>query len=486
MRFLLCLWLLLFLVGCQSQPIPRPNVLWIYVEDMNNWMGAFGDHTVPTPNIDKLAKEGVRFDKAMMPAPVCSAVRSAIIAGDMQTSIDAHHHRSGRAGYEPVYLAHSSVPEQFRQHGYETFNIGKDDYNFIYDRRDFYSLMPGPAPGHHGGFDGAEFDWATKLGQSGKPFFGQIQLRGGKLKIKKPPLVVDRSSVTLPPYYNDQPLTRDAWAKHYENIHITDLQVGDILKQLQDNGLLENTAVFFFSDHGMGFLRHKQFLYDGGLLVPLIVNWPAGNDKIRALGQVREEIVSGLDIAGASMGLAGISVPAHMTTRDLFADDYRPREWVISARDRCDWTFDRIRSVRTERYKYIRNYFPERPYMQSQFRDRWKMTKEYRQAFSQGKFNSIQSLFMAQKKPAEELYDLQNDPHEIDNLAALPEHQIQLKQLRQILSHWEQETDDKGQYPETDKSIAEVIRYFGNNCQSPECQRYRDKHQLSGNLASPQ
>jgi arylsulfatase A-like enzyme len=485
MRIGALLALLLVMAGCQTTTAvaekhtsKRPNILWIYVEDMNDWMGAFGDNTVPTPNIDKLAGEGVRFDQVIMPAPVCSAVRSAIITGDMQTTLGTHNHRSSRFDYNQITLpeGHKTLPELFQDNGYETFNIGKDDYNFSYDRKQLYSLHPGPKVGHQGTQDGPDFDWGKTLATSGKPFFGQIQLRGGKYKMKKPPIKVDRASVTLPPYYNDQPLTRDAWARHYENIHITDLDVGKIMAELKDNGLLENTVVFFFTDHGMGLLRHKQFLYDGGLQVPLVVSWQAGNDKLRAQGAERKEQIRGLDIGGSSLGLAGIDIPSYMTTENFFAADYQAQPWIISARDRCDYTFETIRSVRTEAFKYIRNYHPERPYMQPQYRDKWPLVKEYKKAYASGQFNEVESLLMANVKPAEELYDLKNDPHEVNNLATTPAYTNQLISMRDILNNWVKETGDKGQTPESDAGIREVLEFYKNKCQSPECRGYRARH----------
>ncbi len=486
MRLILLITALIMLSGCdnpqQGKPAEteavRPNILWIYVEDMNDWMGAFGDDTVPTPNIDKLASEGVRFDQVIMPAPVCSAVRSAIITGDMQTTLGLHNHRSARFEFNPITLpqGHKTVPELFREQGYETFNIGKDDYNFHYDRTRLYSLEPGPVVGHQKQLEGAEFDWAATLAGSGKPFFGQIQLRGGKYKGKNSPVAVSPESVELPAYYADLPLTREYWAKQYEAVHVTDLDVGAILDDLADNGLLENTAVFFFTDHGNGSLRHKQFLYDGGLHVPLVVSWPAGQSTLRHNGAVRSEPIRGLDIGGASLGLAGIPIPDYMTTENFFAAGYQPRPWIISARDRLDYTFDRMRSVRTAEFKYIRNFRAERPYMQPQYRDRWPMTREYRQAYADGRFTPQQAQFMAATKPVEELYDLKRDPDELNNLAFDPEYQTRMAELREILDGWMRDTDDQGQYPESDAGIREVLEFY-NKCQSPECLDYLKRHQ---------
>ncbi len=457
----------------------KPNILWIYVEDTNAWMGAYGDHTVPTPNIDSLASTGVRFDQAIMPAPVCSATRSALITGSMQTTLGLHNHRSARTDVAPIYLpqGHKTIPELFREHGYATFNIGKDDYNFVYERARLYSEHPGPLAGHQGSQDGPDFDWAGTL--KDRPFFGQIQLRGGKHKvgtIKKLTRPLDRGQVTLPPYYPDIPALRDAWAEHYDTIVVTDHELGAILGQLEDNGLLANTAVFFFSDHGMKLYRHKQFLYEGGVKVPFIVNWPAGSEQLRKLGAERAELVAGLNIGTSSLALAGIPIPGYMEGIDLFAEGYRPQAHVVSARDRCDFTFDRIRSVRTERFRYIRNYMPERGLMQPSYRDKWPVTKDYRAAYQAGLFNVVQAVLMADSRPEEELYDLQADPHQIHNLAGDPAQTMTLETHRRILDDWIEQTGDKGQYPESDAGVAEVLGMYGEKCAAPECEAYRAKH----------
>jgi arylsulfatase A-like enzyme len=225
-------------------------------------------------------------------------------------------------------------------------------------------------------------------------------------------------------------------------------------------------VVFFFTDHGMRFWRHKQFCHDGGLHVPLIVAW-FGTDKV-ASGKVREDLVSGIDIGATSLGLAGIGIPEYMEGRDLFAADFEPREYVISARDRCDYTIDRIRTVRTQQYRYIRNFKTDRPYMQPNYRDGWESSRLMRKLYADGKLNEVQARFWAKERPEEELYHIAKDPHETVNLAGDPRYADVLSRHREILEKWVAETDDKGQYPEKPEGLRFMLEYWGNKCTNPE------------------
>ena len=366
------------LSGCQIKTKQHPNILWIAVEDISPLMSCYGYDANPTPNLDRLTKNGVRFTNAFMPAPVCSPCRSALITGIMQTSIGVHNHHSSRSEETAIHLPDhvKTLPELFKEAGYFTFNHGKDDYNFWYDRKNLYT---GEYRTHklYGKFGNA-IDWNAR--KPGQPFFGQIQLYGGKhiynnkfkSKIKNP---VDRKAFDLPPYYPDHPIVREDWAQHLDSIQITDNEVGKIIDRLQQDGLLENTVIFFFSDHGMRLWRHKQFCYDSGLRVPFIMSWTGNPERLGGAGTVRDDLVNGLDITATSLSLAGIFIPDYMECRDLFAKNFEPREYVISARDRCDYTIDRIRSVRTGSFRYIRNFFPDRPYMQPNYRDEWDITQ---------------------------------------------------------------------------------------------------------------
>lgn len=454
-------------LGAQDPPPPqRPNILWIFVEDMNPWFSCYGDTVIETPNIDRLARRGARFERAYMPAGVCSATRSAVITGAMQTTFGAHNHRSSRAdfrgqtmgpNYDAIRLPDGvrTLPEVFRGEGYYTFNQGKTDYNFVHDTRDLYHRQNGQM--NLSRVDLSKL-WA---GAGDRPFFGQIQLRGGKNRPKQKS--VDRDRVEVPPYYPDIPMVREEIAHHYECVLTTDAEVGAILDALERDGLMSRTVVFFFSDHGYRMHRHKQFLYEGGIRVPLIV---AGASV--PPGMVREDLVSGIDLAQTSLALAGIAAPAHMEGRDVFADGRTARPWVVAARDRCDYTIERIRAIITPRYKYLRNYLTDRPYMQPQYRDPRPVTVALRELAASGELSDAQLQFYGDDKPAEELYDLDADPHEIHNLAPDPQHREALQRHRDILAQWIADTGDRGQAAESEAGLRAVLRRWQDKCENPE------------------
>jgi arylsulfatase A-like enzyme len=463
--------------ACQSTNKQRPNILWIEVEDVSPLMSCYGYDINPTPNLDRMAEKGVLFLNTFMPAPVCSPCRSAIITGMMQTTLGTHNHHSSRSEETAIHLPMDvkTLPELFRQAGYFTFNQGKDDYNFWYDRD---SLYAGEYTTHalYGKSGKRNTGWKER--QPDQPFFGQIQLSGGKhiykenfkARVRNP---VNRQAFDLPLYYPDHPGIREDWAQHLDSIQITDDEVGEIVKHLSTDGLLENTIIFFFSDHGMRLWRHKQFCYDSGLHVPYIMSWPGNPQKIGGEGSIREDLVNGIDIAATSLALAGIEMPKYMESRDLFAREFKPREHVISARDRCDYTIDRIRTVRTKRYRYIRNFLLDRPYMQPNYRDVWEITQTMRKLHTQGQLDAIQDRFWSEKRPPEEFYDLQNDPHEIENLAGRPEYEGELVRHRKILDDWIIQTDDKGQYPEDAANLKYMFDWWGEKCVNPEYDRFR-------------
>jgi arylsulfatase A-like enzyme len=406
-----------------------------------------------------------------MNAPVCSSTRSGIILGTMQTTLGVHNHRSSRTEVDPIHLPEGvkTIPELFKEAGYFTFNRGKDDYNFVYDRDRLYDGK------YKRGFHGTSGagDWRDRA--PGQPFFGQIQLAGGKAgKRAAGRFTPEATRATLPPTYPDDPILLTEWANHYGCAEATDEDVAAVLKKLKADGLLENTVVFFFSDHGYNRgLRHKQFCYDGGLHVPCIVRWPARPGVLKP-GTVREDLASGIDIATTSLALAGIDIPAHMEGKNLFAPDFHPREYVVSARDRCDYTIDRIRTVRTRRYRYIRNYLTDRPWMQPQYRDGWPVTKLMRRLYAEGKLNAVQARFMSDQRPGEELYDIENDPHEIHDLAADPAHAGELGRHRALLDGWVRETGG-GIAPESEEGLLAALMRWGNRCVNPEYDAVRKK-----------
>ena len=449
----------------------RPNIVWIFVEDMNDWMGCYGDDTVPTPNIDELATQGVLFERAYMPAGVCSATRSAIALGAMQTSLGVHNHRSSRrrvpgevnklpAGVRTVY-------ELMREQGYfvTTQGMNKNDFNFVFNGKSLYEQSSGQM---------LPPLWRNR--KPDQPFFAQIQLKGGKSIFgrgkNKLELSVDPDQVEVMPYYPDCDAIREQIAIHYDCIKQTDDEVGMIIDALEEDNLLENTVVFFWTDHGMMLHRHKQWLYEGGIRVPLVVAGPG-----LATGQRRDDLVSGIDITATTLALAGVDQGEWMEGRDFFAGDYQPREFVISARDRCDYTIERVRAVTTKRYKYLRNFLTDRPFMQPQYRDGRPYIEVPRQLYQEGKLNDAQAFMWSETRVPEEFYDLENDPHEVVNLADSPEHAEALQKHRDILEQWITETDDQGQYPEDVQSLRGVLRRWKKEAVNPEYDQARAENQ---------
>ncbi len=430
----------------------RPNVVWIIVDDMSAHFSCYGETAIQTPNVDRLAANGVRFTNAYVTAPVCSTCRSAFITGMYQTSIGAHHHRSGR-GARKIELPEGivTIPKLFQNAGYHTSlggwprakkgRFGKSDYNFEWDASIYNSN-----------------DWVDR--KPGQPFFAQIQTpgakrRGGNTEAAEKfqarcaeifGAATPVSKVTLPPYYPNDPVLLTDWAAYLDCCRYTDRLVGEVVQRLKAEGELENTIVLFMTDHGISHARGKQFLYDEGIHVPLVISGPGVEP-----GQTRTDLVEHIDIGPLSLGLAGIDVPGHMQGRDILATSYESRDAVFSARDRCDETVEHLRSVRTDRFKYIRNFLPQRPHLQPcAYKDKKSILVALRAANEAGTLNDTQQkLLFSSVRTSEELYDLQVDPHELNNLADSPQHAKILADLRETLNGWMEETNDLGRQPET-------------------------------------
>ncbi|MFG0264415.1 MAG: sulfatase [Rhodopirellula sp. JB055] len=445
-------WLVLLavaLIGRSANADERPNIVWIIPDDMSANFSCYGETAVETPNVDALAKDGVQFNHAYVTAPVCSTCRSAFITGMYQTSIGSHHHRSGR-GTEKIHLPDNVtlVPKLFQDAGYHTSisgwpisgRLGKTDYNFEWDQSVYDSA-----------------DWTDR--KPDQPFFAQIQTQGGKLRGKDTKgwnkvaasarklfgESTPNTSVVLPPYYPDHPdIVRD-WAAYLDSVRMTDAMVGDVIARLEEQGVRENTLILFMTDHGISHGRGKQFLYDEGLHVPLILNGPGVEP-----GTTRDDLVEHIDIAALSLAAAGIPIPETMQARNILAADYQPRDAVFAARDRCDETVDHIRSVRTDQFKYIRNFLPNRPYLQPcAYKDAKAILIALRECHAAGTLDDNQSLLFRDVRPEEELYDLSSDPHELHNLADDPKHQRTLVTLRKKLDDWMEATNDHGRTPES-------------------------------------
>ena len=422
-----------------------PNILWLTAEDNGPQWGCYGFPLVRTPNIDRLASQGVRFTRAFTPAPVCSASRSGFMTGSFQIATGAHHHRSHRKDGFKLPAGVKLVTEYFRSKGYFTCNVGrgfapdvdgagKTDFNFHLDNKPF---------------DGTQ--WSQR--KAGQPFFAHFNFQATHKGPAFPEArkfnkyLVDPNKVPLPPYWADHPVIRDEFANYLDCCNLLDYKIGVVMKRLEEEGLAGNTIVFFFGDNGRCLLRGKQWLYDAGIHVPLIVRWPGGGFDA---GSVREDPVSILDVTATSVAAAGVDIPKTMHGRPLFGPDARERDCVFAARDRCDMTVDRIRCMRTRHYKYIRNFMPERPYTQHNdyILRQYPTLTVMKELHAQGKLSGPELVFMQPRKPEEELYDVLADPHEVNNLAGSSEHQHIRKAMRSRLDAWIEEVNDQGRFPE--------------------------------------
>jgi uncharacterized sulfatase len=421
---LLPLAALLSAVGTLTADAPkRPNIVWIVAEDISPNLGCYGDKDAVTPNLDRLAAQGARFTRCFTHAPVCAPSRSGLVTGMYPTTIGSHHMRSTLKSPPPTFM------EELRKAGYFVAWPGKTDFNFAPPKAAFDSTQ----------------NWMTK-GQLKEPFFAFINLfvtHESQIRVPKdaydkntarvkPAQRHDPAKVSLPPYYPDAPEVRHDVAVYHDNITAMDYTVGDILKWLDDKKLADNTIVFFFGDHGWGMPRGKRWPYDSGLRVPFLVRWPG----VIKPGVVRDDLVAFLDFAPTVLTIAGAPVPERMQGQVFLGEHAKARKYVFGARDRMDETFDRIRTVRDERFRYIRNYYPELPYTQHiLYMDEMPTMRVWRQWAADGKL-------------AEELYDTRTDPHEIKNLADDPAHADKLKELRAALDRWVEDTEDLGKVPE--------------------------------------
>ena len=476
---------LLLVIGVQAES--KPNVLWLDIDDQSPWYSSYGHDVVDTPNIDALAEEGVLFERAYAPTPVCSPTRSSLITGSYAIRIGAHDQRSGRVPGYRIHLPEGvvTVPELFREAGYETYNGGKDDYNFTYDRSKLYTIGPEPSdiPSYKGPQGGGHWRDVSE----GKPFFGQTKVAGGKSVGRIAAEVealglepVGPEDVRVPAQYPDIPQVRRHIANHYNSMLRTDHQVGERVAQLKADGLWENTVVVLYSDHGSDLPRSKEFCYDEGLRIPLIVVAPGLTDVVKP-GTRRADLVSLMDVAATSLALAGLDVPGFMDAKNVFDPEYR-RDYLFASADRMANVIDRVRSVTSPRFHYIRNFMLDRPLINWGHREMIALTRNpedssfltIRRLAEAGKLTPAQAAPYG-PRVAEELYDLENDPDQVVNLAQDPEYSAVLEEMRDALDGWIEDTDDKGQYPRSQAAMDEITeRYPKDWLRSPE---FADLHQ---------
>ena len=475
---LLGLFCLSFASIAQSQPAVHPNILLLMAEDMSARVGAFGDNVAVTPNLDALAADGVRYANTFTTAGVCAPSRAAHILGMHQMSTGTQHMRSstrpGGSYYSVPPDGVKAYPELLRAAGYYTYTDNKLDYQFSGSFRN-----SGPTTiWDEEGADATE--WHNR--RVDQPFFGFInfmvthesgvfrplgsmpesvthfvtQLLRWWVNDGPVPEIVAPSEVPVPPYYPDTPTVRADIARHYNNIAFMDQQVGEILAQLEADGLADSTIVIWTTDHGDGLPRAKRDLYDSGIRVPMIIRWPAAfrPDGV-APGAVDERLISFVDLGPTILTLAGVAVPATMQGRNFVGHNAQLREYVYAARDRIDEIMDRQRAVRDSRYKYLRSWYPQTPEGSDiAFRSNVDMVRELRRLYDAGQLNDVQQLWY-EPPGAERLYDLQEDPFEINNLVDDPQYQTTLQRMRGAMDEWLARVGDGSEEPE-DTMVARI------------------------------
>lgn len=466
--------------AARAQEKPRrPNILWIIAENIDLDLGCYGAKHVHTPNLDRLAAAGVRFTRVFATAPVCAPSRSAFMTGMYQTSTDTHHMRSHRDDDFRLPAGVRPITHWLEDAGYSTFNIrlilrylvgtGKLDLNFVNEGKVFQAD-----------------DWSALKRK--QPFYAQINTPEVEYDIydrksaSKPrvewvgerehPQIAKPETMTPPPYYPDHPIVRQEWARYLNSVSGMDQRVGRVLEALRTDGLEDDTIVIFFADNGRLEARGIHWCYDSGLRVPMIIRWPRNFPAPETFrpGSVNDQVISLLDLTATTLALAGLERPRGMQSRIFLGAKADPsRKYAFSARDRIDETVNRIRSVRDERYRYVRNFMPEQSFTAlNRYKEKCFLVMPLmRQLHADGKLTGPALALMSPRLPDEELYDTQTDPHEIKNLAQSKDaaHQEALARLRTALEVWITETGDRGQWPEPPAVVApferEMHDWFG-------------------------
>lgn len=425
----------------------KPNILWLIAEDFGPHLGCYGTKEVTSPNLDAMAARGMRFTRFYTTAPVCSPSRSAFNTGMYQTTIGAHNHRSHRDDGYTLPQGVKVISDRMREAGYFTANVaqmpeeagfkgtGKTDWNFNRE---------GPP------FDSNKWDDL----KSHQPFYAQLNFQETH-RTYHAPKHAEPAKVEIPPYYPDHPVTRQDWAEYLDAATELDVKIGKVFELLKRDGLLDNTIICFFGDNGQSHVRGKQFCYEEGLNVPFIMQWPSAVPVAAGFeaGKVSDRLLMSIDLTATSLALAGIEKPAAMQGQVFLGPKAEaPREYVFGARDRCDETVFRFRTVRDARYRYIRNFTPDRPFLQANnYKEKqypvWNLLK---QLSAENKLTPAQAAMTQPTMPAEEFYDTDADPFQIHNLvdSSKPEDKAALMRLRGVLERWIEESDDQGRTPE--------------------------------------
>ncbi|EAR01797.1 sulfatase [Maribacter sp. HTCC2170] len=452
----LCL-LSLMLGACTSNAEEKkenrpPNIIWLVAEDQSpDFFPMYGDSTISLPNIESLATDGVIFDNAFSPVPVCAPARSALITGMYPTTLGTHNMRTYKAwgneneptikipNYSPI--APDGVKmftEYLRKEGYYCANGPKEDYNFAKTE---------------GSWDESSKDRHWKNRKPDQPFFTVFNFgvchESQIWKRRKDSLFVDPMEVPVPPYFPDTDVVRHDLAVNYSNLKRLDDQIGVVIQQLKEDGLYENSIIFFYGDHGGPFPRHKRALYDTGIKVPLTIKFPKNDNA----GSRDDRLISFIDFAPTVLSLAEIEPPKVMQGKAQLGEFEVTKKpgYTFHSSDRFDELYDRLRAVRSKRYKYIKSFDTEISHaIPVSYREQMPMMNELRKLYAQGLLNDEQAFWLNDTKPEEELYDLKNDPYELNNLVGHQEFGDTLRVMRNVLKEWIDKTKDLGQFAETD------------------------------------
>ncbi|QDU93414.1 sulfatase family protein [Lignipirellula cremea] len=459
----------------ETQAAGRPNILWITAEDMSSRPGCYGDDYADTPHLDALARQSSRYTQAYATAPVCSPARACLITGAYATSLGLQNLRSAF----PLPDRFQGYAAALRQAGYYTSNNVKTDYNTSSEPRLLDANWDETSPTAH---------WRNR--RPGQPFFSIFNLMethqsrssvwsfeqfekeiGAQLPAARRH---DPALAPVPPYYPDTPTVRRTLARCYDCISVMDERVGRLLQQLEEDGLAQQTIVCFYADHGDGLPRGKRVLYDSGLRAPLLIRFPrqfaslaqtpapAGVDPgadpadaeagLYLPARTVDRLVSFVDFPPTVLRLAGLQPPADMQGHNFLGPTADPpRTYVFGARDRVDEAYELSRSVRDRRYLYIRNFMPHLSLNQPEgYSDAADMRREIASLAQAGKLNAAQMTYAGPSKPREELYDCEQDPYQLHNLAGDKAHQETEHRLHKKLHQWMQQTHDAAFLPEAE------------------------------------
>lgn len=422
----------------------RPNILWIVSEDNSPLLGCYGDEFATTPNLDKLSRESVLYDNAFSSGPACSVSRTTIITGVYGSTLGTENMRSNY----PIPDFIKFFPKYLREAGYYVTNNGKEDYNII-KKKGFWDRNI---------WDESNSEATYKNREPDQPFFAIFNLgTTHESRIHKPvtKLNHDKEKVSLPPYHPATSEMKFDWAHYYDQIEKMDRQVGELLQELEESGLAENTIVFYYSDHGGALAGSKRFMKDAGLRVPLLIRTP---EKYKALapdepGSRTNNIVSFEDFAPTILNLAGIEIPSYMEGTPFLGKKVAPeKKYAYGFRGRIDEVVDFVRTIRNKRYRYIRNYMPHEIYGKyNEYMWRAASLVSWENSYKADSLNSVQAAFW-KEKPSEELYDILADPHNVNNLAGDKKYQTVLEEMRSENRKIILETNDTGFIPEAMKA----------------------------------